>query len=88
MHLADDEFAVAEDPEPLAAVLLGQFQGVHQRGVLGNVVGRFAQGAGLFDVGLAGPLQNDSPRRRARIAAGAAVRVDDEFAFVLHGGIL
>ena len=57
------------DAEPFAAMSPGQFQGMNQGGILGNVVGRFAEGAGRFDVGAARPLQDDRPRRRARIAA-------------------
>ena len=88
LHLANHEFAITVNAEPFAAMRLGQFQSVHESGVLGNVVGRIAESAGRFDVGTARPFQDDGPRGRAWIAAGAAVGVDDEVALVIHGGIL
>ncbi len=83
-HLPDHQLAVAMDEELFAPLGLGQFQGAEQGRVLGYVIGGVAEKPRLFEVRLAASFQHDGPRRRARIAASAAVGVDDEFVFGIH----
>ena len=67
---------------------LGRLQGAQQSRVLGHIVGRVAEEPVFFEVRLAAPLQDEGPRGRARIAAGAAVGIDDEFVFGIHHDII
>jgi tRNA threonylcarbamoyladenosine biosynthesis protein TsaB len=76
VHLLHQQFAVAEDREPVSAQSGQALQSADQGGVFGDVVGGLTQAARFLQRRFAGARNDEGVRRRARVTASRAVNVD------------